>query len=92
MSDDIQHDLDAIAERCDGENLPVLAYQLRRAADYIDDLETTIAELRSLLETATDAWLDGAQLWHDSKLYADYRQASLPKAWYAQARKAVERE
>lgn len=48
-----------------------------------------IAELRGLLETATDAWEDGAQLWHDGKLYVDYRQAALPKDWYEAARKLI---
>lgn len=54
------------------------------------ELDKERAELRHLLRQATDAWLDGQQLWPDSPLYAPYKWAALSEDWYREARKALD--
>lgn len=92
MSDDLRQALRAAADRSDAMLLHMTAARMRAAADRIDELEKELTDARALLETATDAWEDGGQLWPDDPRHGAYKCAALSRDWYAKARKAVEHE
>ena len=59
--------------------------------ELVKQQQAEIEWLRSLLETAVDAWECGIEVFDGVKLI-DYKGACLPKAWYESARAAGENE
>lgn len=92
MASDEKH----VCEICGCADYPVIfqygMFQHAHSYECVAAIRNQRKELRALLETATDAWLDGGQLWPDDPRHGAYKCSALSRDWYEKARKAVEHE